>query len=106
MKNQIKITNLDSIVSAENTLYLYKGLEINVYRVKNDINGNPLYRISIFKDGENITENYRGRLGRWNKKKFITIQSYNLSNSIEHMLNYYKSTDKNVLNFRVNTRIR
>jgi hypothetical protein len=36
MKNTIIINNLDNIISSENTLYQYKDILINVYRVKND----------------------------------------------------------------------
>lgn len=89
MKNQITITKLDSILCAENTLYKYEGININVYRVKNDVNGNPMYRLTIF-DSElnNITHEYKGVDGRYySKKGFISLQSYNLSNSIEYILN-------------------
>ena len=47
MKNTIIINNLDNILSSENTLYQYNDVLINVYRVKNDMYGNPMYHISF-----------------------------------------------------------
>ena len=43
--NTIQINKLDQILSSEKTLYGYNNILINVYRVNNDINGNPLYHI-------------------------------------------------------------
>ena len=87
--NIVNINKLGQILSDENTLYKFNDLYINVYRVKNDINGNPLYHISFYnKYMENITEIFKGKIGRYYKnKKYITIQSYNLSNTIRYILN-------------------
>ena len=89
MLNTIVINNLDQILAGENTLYHYNNLFINVYRVKNNVYGNPLYHLSIYNENlENITKEYKGKSGRYySKKEFLTIQSYNLSNSIEFLLN-------------------
>ena len=55
--NIINVNSLDSILSAENTLYKFNDIYINVYRVKNDISGNPLYHISFYNEREeNITK--------------------------------------------------
>jgi hypothetical protein len=88
MKNIIGINNLDQILTSENTLYHYNNLFINVYRVKNDIYGNPLYHLSIYNENlENITKEYKGKLGRYySKKEFLSVQSYNLSSSINYIL--------------------
>ena len=88
MKNTIIINNLDNIISGENTLYQYNDVLINVYRVKNDMYGNPMYHISFYNlNNRNITENYKGKLGRYYKAKgYISFQSYNLSNSISYMI--------------------
>jgi hypothetical protein len=87
--NIVNVNSLDSMLSAENTLYKFNDMYINVYRVKNDINGNPLYHISFYNEREeNITKNYRGKIGRYySKKGYITAQSYNISNTIEYILN-------------------
>ena len=88
MKNTIIINNLDNILSSENTLYQYNDVLINVYRVKNDMYGNPMYHISFYNDTMNITENYKGKMGRYYKAKgYISVQSYNLSNTIGFLLN-------------------
>ena len=88
MKNTIIINNLDNILSSENTLYQYNDVLINVYRVKNDMYGNRMYHISFYNDTMNITENYKGKMGRYYKAKgYISVQSYNLSNTIEFLLN-------------------
>lgn len=85
--NVVKISNLDAIQVAPETLYDYKGLQLNVQKSKRDINGNPRYALKILKDGENITEKYRGALGRYTKKGHIVFQSYQLSNAINFILN-------------------
>ena len=86
--NIVNVNSLDSILPAENTLYKFNDIYINVYRVKNDINGNPLYHIGFYNANmENITENYKGKIGRYySKKEYITVQSYNISNTIEYIL--------------------
>ena len=87
MKNTIIINNLDNILSSENTLYQYNDVLINVYRVKNDMYGNPMYHISFYWNEKNITEKYKGKLGRYYKAKgYISVQSYNLSNTTEFLL--------------------
>ena len=84
--NTVKISTLDEIQVAPETLYDYNGLQLNVQKSKRDINGNPRYALKVFKDGQNITEKYRGALGRYTKKGHIIFQSYQLSNAINFIL--------------------
>lgn len=86
--NTIQINKLDQILSSEKTLYSYNNILINVYRVNNDVYGNPLYHIRFFNNNnENITEKYKGKMGRYYKNKgYLTVQSYNLSNTIQYLL--------------------
>lgn len=88
MKNIININTLDRITAEENTLYNFNNLLINIYRVKNDINGNPIYKLSILDpEGDNITNKFKGTLGSYyNKGEYIRLQSYNISNSLQNIL--------------------
>ncbi|GAA0102533.1 hypothetical protein UT300012_32480 [Paraclostridium bifermentans] len=89
MKNIITITNLDSVYANENNLYKYNDLYIKVWRTKNDINGNPVYRLQIFDTeySSNITENYKGKGYNFYKSgEFLRLKSYNLSNTIGYIL--------------------
>ncbi len=86
--NIINIESLDSILSSENTLYKYNDLYINIYRVKNDINGNPMYHASIYDNNKNnISENYKREFVRYYKKgQYLSFQSYNISNKLKNIL--------------------
>lgn len=86
--NIINIENLDSILSSENTLYKYNDLYINIYRVKNDMYGNPMYHAFIYDSNENnISENYKKAFVRYYKKgQYLSFQSYNISNSLKNIL--------------------
>jgi hypothetical protein len=89
-KNVIEIKSLTAVTTSENTIYNYSGYSFTVWRVKNDINGNPIYRIVLSKDGENLTSELKGNKSihrAYIKKGFATIQSYSLSNSLENMFN-------------------
>ena len=87
--NIININNLDEILSSEKTLYEYNNMYINVYRTKNDINGNPIYYLRIYDNKyNNITEGYKSKYRKYYKKgEYLRIQSYNLSNTLENILN-------------------
>lgn len=86
--NIINIENLNSILSSENTLYKYNDLYINIYRVKNDMYGNPMYHASIYDSNKNnISENYKREFVRYYKKgQYLSFQSYNISNKLENIL--------------------
>lgn len=86
--NIINIESLDSILSSENTLYKYNDLYINIYRVKNDMYGNPMYHASIYDSNKNnISENYKREFVRYYKKgQYLSFQSYNMSNKLENIL--------------------
>lgn len=62
-----------------NTLHIVK-----VKRVKNDIYGNPLYRVYpisfLFKTLTNVYKNYRNAL-----KPYYLIQSYNIEQSLQEI---------------------
>lgn len=86
--NIINIESLESILSSENTLYKYNDLYINIYRVKNDMYGNPMYHVSIYDSNKNnISENYKREFVRYYKKgQYLSFQSYNISNKLENIL--------------------
>lgn len=59
---------------------------ITVQKIKNDINGNLRYQMNVFVNNKNITEFFKGTLGRMSKKGLI-FQSFNLSNDVNFILN-------------------
>lgn len=87
---QVKMSkaNFDRVY-ANNTETIYNvddEIFFTVCRVKNDINGNPLYKIVIEnKEGENINHLYRDKAYRTYKKGYSLLQTYNLSNTLENM---------------------
>ena len=87
--NIVKIESLDSIYASENSLYKYNDLFLNIYRTKNDVNGNPMYHLSIYDNNKNnISENYKMQYVKYYKKgQYLSFQSYNISNKLENILN-------------------
>ena len=77
----------NSITSSDkNTFFYYKDYTINIYRTKNDINGNPLYKLFLYKNNINIAENLKGLVKRVNNNKgYGLIQSYNIKDSLNHI---------------------
>lgn len=88
MKNIVKVNTLDSVYAADNTLYSYNDLYINVIRSNNDVYGNPIYRIQLFNESfENVTSYFKGKIGSYYKsKQYLRVQSYNLSNTLENII--------------------
>ena len=85
MKNNIKMKN-DC-----NTKVIIKGnIRITIKKIKHDINGNPRYTINFFIDDINITEKFKGILGRMTKNG-LNIQSYNLNADINFILEEYNT---------------
>ena len=73
-----------------NTLHI-----VEVKRVKNDIYGNPLYRVFpisfSFKPLTNVYKNYRNAL-----KPYYLVQSYNIEQSLQEIFKeLHKFTDLN-----------
>lgn len=89
MKNIVKVNTLDSVYPADNTLYQFNDMYVSLVRSNNDVYGNPIYRIQLFDlQFNNVTESYKGKVGTYYKaKQFLRVQSYNISNTLENILN-------------------
>ena len=56
-------------------------------RERNDKNGNPIYHISVFNNGSNITVNYSNSY-KVNKNGYIRVQTYDIDKTIENLIKY------------------
>ena len=83
------VNNLNEVIPNKNTTYFYKNYSIELHRVNNDINGNPLYKIELCKDYiYNINSKLKGLVYRcYNKKGYSLIQSYDINKSLENIFN-------------------
>lgn len=67
---------------------LYKNVMVEYKRVKNDINGNPLYRVYpvnfSFRHSGKAYRNYEKFPG---EKPYYLLQSYNIETDIENLIN-------------------
>ncbi|MGL5764569.1 MAG: hypothetical protein ACRCX8_02895 [Sarcina sp.] len=86
----IKEANFDRVY-ADNKETIYNvddRIFFTVYRVNNDVNGNPLYKIIIEdKEGNNINHLYKEKAYRTYSKGYSLLQTYNLSNKLENLFN-------------------
>lgn len=57
-------------------------------REKNDRNGNPIYSISVFDNGLNITVNFN-KSYRVNKNGYMRVQTYDINKTIEDLIKSY-----------------
>ena len=57
-------------------------------REKNDRNGNPIYHISVFSNGSNVTVDY-SKIYKVNKSGYIRVQTYNIDKTIEDLIKSY-----------------
>lgn len=81
----MKINNLDTIlIGSKPQTFDYKGIEFTLNKQNNDINGNPMYKIS-FSDDKNLCEVKPYLFRTYTKKGYGIFKSYNLSNSLENM---------------------
>ena len=87
------ITNLNSIIADSKIKeYDFSGIKFTIQRVKNDINGNPLYKIS-FKDNT-IQEKLKSKIGKtYLSKGYTVFQSYNLASTIQSIFNIINSKE-------------
>ena len=82
----LKVNTLREVVPTEKKLYVYNNYEIMIYRVNNDINGNPLYKILLSKDSMDVNYLLKGLVYRCYKNKgYSLIQSYDITNSLERI---------------------
>lgn len=85
------VKDLDRVYADNNDTYYYNEYQFKIKRVNNDINGNPLYKIQLSKNFEDITSSLKGLVYRcYPSKKYALIQSYNLSNSLENIFSKIK----------------
>lgn len=74
-------------------IYYYKEYQFKIWRTKNDINGNPLYRLELNRNNRNITRELKGLVKRVNLQKgYGLIQSYSLEDDLSII---FKSLEKN-----------
>lgn len=86
----IKLTNLNSVI-ADSKLkeYEFQGMQFKIERIKNDINGNPLYRI-VFYDFT-LHNKIKGKIGKtYMSKGYTVFQSYNVSDSLKSIFDLIK----------------
>lgn len=89
----IRLTNLNSMIIDTNLKeYEYTGITFTIQRVKNDINGNPLYKISF--ENNIIHKKIKGKIGKtYLSKGYTLFQSYNVSSSLENIFNIINSKE-------------
>ena len=81
--------DLGSIYSDDNNnTFYYKDYQFKVWRVDNDINGNPLYKFYLSKNFESVNYKLKGLVYRcFVSKGYSLIQSYNIGESIGYIIN-------------------
>lgn len=85
----IKITNLNEVQATSEKVREYEfeafnnNYKFSITRVKNDINGNPMYKVTYL---DNKCKYAKGIMGRtYINKNYTVFQSYNLENSLMHL---------------------
>ena len=72
----------------KNNTFYYKDYQFKVWRVNNDINGNPLYKFYLSKNFESVNPELKGLVYRcYISKGYSIIQSYDIGRSIETIIN-------------------
>lgn len=101
-RKMIKVENLKGIKASESILYSYNNYEIMIYRVNNDINGNPLYRIYLSENFESINEKLKGLVYKcYCNKGYSLIQSYDINKSLENIFEKLENElEKSLNNFK------
>lgn len=83
-----EIANLE-IASVGHTKesYSYRGKQFDLVRIKNDVNGNPLYRIYL--DSESLKKLKKSKgIGRiYLSKGYVVFQSYNIGTELGNIFN-------------------
>lgn len=92
---KIENNNFNSVTAGETTFYeLKKDRVFKIERVKNDIKGNPRYKLEIFEAGANITGEYAAakKLGIFYKNNnYMIFQSYNIGDCLKK---YFSNIDE------------
>ena len=101
-RKMIKVENLKGIKENKEIIYCYKNYEFTIERVKNDINGNPLYKILLFENAKSINENLKGLVYRcYINKGYSLIQSYDINKSLENIFEKLENElEKSLNNFK------
>lgn len=82
------IKELGNVYADNNDTYYFKEYQFTIIRVKNDINGNPIYKFTLAKDFAYITEKLKGLVTKcYISKNYGLIQSYNLESSLVNIFN-------------------
>lgn len=85
----VKVNNEFNNVYADGTKTIYNLNDVvffTVCRIKNDINGNPIYKIVIENnEGININNNYKSKAYRTYKSGYSLIKTYNLSSTLKYL---------------------
>ena len=77
------------------TLTIIKGYLVTYQRQGNDKNGNPIYIVNIFDRWGNVYVNRNRDTGRrLDKYGNIRIQSYNIPDTLERLVNAINDTEK------------
>ena len=85
-KRIIKINNLKEVKENKEVIYNYKEYNFELYRVKNDINGNPLYRFTLESNGISKHDCLKGLVYRnYLMSNYALIQSYDINNSLDRI---------------------
>lgn len=105
--NIIEVSSIDGIIGGNKTLYKIENQDffIKVDKVKNDINGNPRYKINMFDNNfKNVSYNlkFKAKEGKYNKNNnSLVVQSFNISNTLENILNDFLQGEQFNYNFNV-----
>lgn len=87
------------IRTIESLQEVYTGREVECYhygenfvfhvgRVNNDVNGNPLYKLSVWYDYEPVTQHLKGHVYRcYASKGYALVQTYDLHRTLNSLLN-------------------
>ena len=88
---KIENNNFNYVYTGENTFYeIKKDRYFKIVRLKNDVYGNPRYKINIFEAGADITDEYAAakKLGTFYKNNNSMIfQSYNIADTLKRYFN-------------------
>ena len=81
--------DLGSIYSDDkNNTFYYKDYQFKVWRINNDINGNPLYKFYLSKNFESVNAELKGSVYRcYISKGYSLLQSYNVGETINTIIN-------------------
>ena len=78
----------------KNNTFYYKDYQFKVWRVNNDIYGNPLYKFELSKNFESVNYKLKGLVHRcYISKDYSLVQSYDIGRSIDAIINKLESKE-------------